>query len=164
MEAKEVYISFGSNLGEREKNIKRALELIEMDPNIIIEEISSIYETEPFGKKDQEWFLNGVVKVRTFHPPQVLLGVLQDIEKRIGRRREKKWGPRKIDLDLLLFDNECIDTKLLKIPHPYLHKRRFVLVPLAEIAQDLFHPRLKKRIEELLLETKDTCEVRRWRK
>lgn len=162
MGTNRAYISFGSNLGKREENIKNAIWLMSEDPNITIKKVSSIYETEPFGKKDQGWFLNGVLEILTKFPPYDLLMVLEDIERRLGRKRSIKWGPRTIDLDILLFGKELIETPNLKVPHPGLHQRNFVLVPLAEIAPTLIHPRLKKTIEELLLESDDMCEVRRW--
>jgi 2-amino-4-hydroxy-6-hydroxymethyldihydropteridine diphosphokinase len=162
MGTKRAYISFGSNIGDRNGNIRMALELIGEHPNIEIERVSSIYETEPFGRKDQRWFLNGVVEITTSLSPEELLIELQDIEIRLGRKREERWGPRRIDLDIILFDNLIIEGEDLKIPHPGLHNRRFVLTPLVELAPRLLHPRLNKTIEELLLEVGDRCEVKMW--
>jgi 2-amino-4-hydroxy-6-hydroxymethyldihydropteridine diphosphokinase len=157
-----VYISFGSNLGDREGNIKKVLELIKENPHIKFEKISLLYETEPVGKGDQDWFLNQVIEVSTNFAPQELLGFLMDIEDRLGRKREEQWGPRTIDLDILLFNDRVVDTPELKIPHPEIPRRNFVLVPLAEIAPEAGHPVLNKSIEELLLESPDDSEVRRW--
>jgi 2-amino-4-hydroxy-6-hydroxymethyldihydropteridine diphosphokinase len=162
MGTKRAYISFGSNIGDRNGNIRMALELIGEHPNIEIERVSSIYETEPFGRKDQRWFLNGVVEITTSLSPEELLIELQDIEIKLGRKREERWGPRRIDLDIILFDNLIIEGEDLKIPHPGLHNRRFVLTPLVELAPRLLHPRLNKTIEELLLEVGDRCEVKMW--
>jgi 2-amino-4-hydroxy-6-hydroxymethyldihydropteridine diphosphokinase len=159
----KVYISFGSNIGNRKENIKRALQLMGEHPNIKITRVSSLYETEPWGKKEQEWFLNGVVEILTSLPPKELLRVLQSIERRIGRKGEERWSQRMIDLDIILFNNLVIENEGLKIPHPLFHNRNFVLVPLFELAPKLLHPSLNKTVEEILSESKDRCEVKRWR-
>lgn len=157
----KVYISFGSNLGDREENIKKAIELIGESPEIRIEKASSFYETEPVGDKAQDWFLNGVLEIETQLLPEELLSVLQEIEKELGRMREIVHGPRTIDLDILLFNDRIVDTPRLKIPHPLMYERNFVLIPLAEIVPEARHPVLGKSIEELLLESPDESEVRR---
>lgn len=159
-----VYISIGSNLGDREGNIKKAIELIGESPGIRIGRASLLYETEPVGREDQGWFLNQVIEVSTTLSPQELLGLLGKIETTLGRTREERWGPRRIDLDILLFGDLIVDLPELKIPHPELHKRNFTLIPLAEIAPETRDPLLNRSIEDLLLECADTGEVRRWQR
>lgn len=144
----EVYIGLGSNLGDKKQNIEEALEYIKEKCEIL--KISSLYETEPVGYKDQDWFLNGVVKIGTHVGPQELLGFILLIEKRLGRVRTIKNGPRIIDLDILFYGNEIINEPNLIVPHPRLHERGFVLVPLQEVAPDLMHPIFRKTIQELL--------------
>jgi len=143
------YIGIGSNLGDRKENCLRAVRLLrENDINVLKE--SSLYETEPWGVKDQPRFINMVVMVETTKPPMELLKTLKSIESKMGRRPSKRWGPREIDLDILLYDDMIVDEEELKIPHPLLEKRDFVLVPLAEIAPNLIHPISRKTISELL--------------
>ena len=159
MVRQEIYIGLGSNLGDRLANIRKAIELMKEEGIEIMKE-SSIYETEPVGYKEQGWFLNSVVKARTQFSPQGLWKRLEKIEKLMGREREIKWGPRIIDLDILFYGNKVLNGKQLQIPHPELHKRRFVLLPLKEIAPELVHPVLNKTIGEILGELKDNSEVR----
>jgi len=127
------YLSLGSNLGEREKNLARAMEEIEKRGVRILRR-SSIYETEPVEIREQGWFLNCAIEVETDLPPQEFMNALLDIELLLGRRREIKYGPRTIDLDILLQGDTIVNTPQLTIPHPKMAERRFVLVPLAEIA------------------------------
>ena len=143
------YIGIGSNLGNRQKNCLRAVELLK-EKKIIITKRSSLYETAPWGVKDQPSFLNMAIEIQTELDPKVLLGILKDVEKKLGRKKSRKWGPRVIDLDILLVDDLISDGDDLRIPHPLMHKRDFVLRPLAEIAPDVKHPLLKLSIEELL--------------
>jgi 2-amino-4-hydroxy-6-hydroxymethyldihydropteridine diphosphokinase len=143
-----VYISIGSNLGDRESNFRTALERFKQKGMIIRSE-SSRYETEPWGVKDQPRFLNMAVEITTELSPEELLRTLKDIETEMGRNKTFKWGPRIIDLDILLFDDIILDGEDLRIPHPFMHERDFVLKPLAEIAPDVKHPVLQKRIKEL---------------
>jgi len=159
MVKREIYIGLGSNLGNRLANIRKAIELMKEEGIEIMKE-SSIYETEPVGYKEQGWFLNSVVKARTQFSPEGLWKRLEKIEKVMGREREIKWGPRIIDLDILFYGNKVLNGKQLQIPHPELHKRRFVLLPLKEIAPELVHPVLNKTIGEILGELKDNSEVR----
>jgi 2-amino-4-hydroxy-6-hydroxymethyldihydropteridine diphosphokinase len=129
------YIGLGANLGDREMSIRRAAELIGVD------RLSSIIETDPWGYEDQPRFLNAVAELRTEYPPRVLLEVLLEVEQRLGRDRTgPRYGPRKIDLDLLLYGDQSIEEPGLQVPHPRLHERLFVLEPLAELAPELRIP------------------------
>jgi 2-amino-4-hydroxy-6-hydroxymethyldihydropteridine diphosphokinase len=143
------YIGIGSNLGERKDNCDRALTLLKQK-GIKITKKSSFYETEPWGYKNQPSFLNMVIEAETELGARDLLKTLQQIEKKLGREENFKWGPRTIDLDILLFDNMTIQENDLMIPHPLMHKREFVLQPLCEISPALRHPVLRASIQELL--------------
>lgn len=151
------YIGFGSNIGDRLSFIKNALLLLSETTGIEINNISSVYETEPVGNVEQEKFLNGVVKLETHHSPQTVLNILKTIEFNVGRQHRMHWGPREIDMDVLIYGDLCLQTPELIIPHPEMHHRRFVLVPLAEIAPDLVHPVLKETIQFLLNHLEDDC-------
>ena len=155
-----VFLSLGSNLGDRLANLKRAIEKIEEPSQIMVTKVSPVYETEPVGRENQGWFLNLVLQVETSLEPFALLERFSSIEDQMGRKREKRWGSRNIDLDILLYDTRMVDSERLTIPHPRMHERRFVLVPLAQIAPKLLHPRLKKNIEELLVCCRDGSGVR----
>lgn len=154
------FLSLGSNLGDRLANLKRAIEKIEEPSQIMVTKVSPVYETEPVGRENQGWFLNLVLQVETSLEPFALLERLSSIEDQMGRKREKRWDSRNIDLDILLYDTRMVDSERLTIPHPRMHERRFVLVPLAQIAPKLLHPRLKKNIEELLVCCRDGSGVR----
>jgi 2-amino-4-hydroxy-6-hydroxymethyldihydropteridine diphosphokinase len=147
---KTVYIALGSNVGCKRDNMKQAGELIAALPGTQVIKCSSLYETAPWGKTDQEEFLNQVIAVETTLQPGELLQELQSIEIKMGRQRQEKWGPRLIDLDILLFGNEVIDDPQLTIPHPYLRERLFVLVPLAEIGAELQFPDDGATVREVL--------------
>ena len=144
------YVAFGSNLGAQEANLRKALELLE-ERGVEVVKTSSFICTEPYGVTDQPQFLNGVCEVRTSLEPLELLHTLLDIEQEMGRVRLRHWGERNIDLDLLLYEDVVMDTPELKLPHPDMQNRDFVLLPLAEIAPELVHPTLQKTISELVI-------------
>lgn len=138
------YIGLGSNLGPREKNIAAALNALQRTHGVRVEAASELYETDPVGGPDgQPKFINGAARLKTTLPPDRLLAILQQIELSLGRRPGPHWGPREIDLDLLLYDDLILSTENLTIPHPLMHERRFVLLPLTEIAPDVVHPTLQ---------------------
>ena len=144
---KVVYLSLGSNLGDRQANLRNAIgRLLELGD---VQEVSSIYETEPVDFTDQPWFLNCAVAVRTELPPRDFLKGVLALERSMGRQRTQPKGPRVIDIDILLFGAQTINTPQLSVPHPAMAQRRFVLEPLAEIAPEVAHPVLKKTVREL---------------
>lgn len=145
-----VYIGIGSNLGRRKKNCLMAVELLK-GKGVRVAKESSLYETEPWGVKDQPAFINMVIEAQTDLSPEMLLSLVKDIEYEIGRSRTRRWGPRKIDLDILLYGDMVINTPDLVIPHPYMHERQFVMRPLSEIAPDLIHPIIKKKMRDILI-------------
>jgi 2-amino-4-hydroxy-6-hydroxymethyldihydropteridine diphosphokinase len=144
---KLVYLSLGSNMGERAENLNRAISLLAGLGKVSA--VSAFYETEPVEFAAQPWFLNCAVALDTEKMPKQLLSGILDLEQQMGRRRAQKNGPRTIDIDILLFGNSIIETRGLVVPHPALHRRRFVLEPLVEIAPDVRHPVFKRTIREL---------------
>ncbi len=146
------YLSLGSNLGDRQATLDAALARLEASGHVRIERRSSLYETEPVGYRDQPWFLNQVVEIATTLAPDALLDLARSVEQDLGRVRTTSWGPRTVDIDILLYGTETVATTRLTIPHPQLVHRRFVLVPLLEIAPDLTLPngtRLRGMLDEL---------------
>ena len=144
------YLALGSNLGDKEANLRRALELVQQR-GVEVVKTSSFICTEPYGVTDQPQFLNGVCEVRTSLEPLELLQTLLEIEQEMGRVRLRHWGERNIDLDLLLYEDVVMDTPELILPHPDMQDRDFVLLPLAEIAPEIIHPTLQKTISELVI-------------
>ena len=144
-----IYIALGTNLGERLENLRAAIEAMTPDVTVLAE--SHVYETPPWGYEDQPAFLNMVVKAVTDLEPESLLKYLKQIEAELGREKSVRWGPRLIDLDILFYADLVLDTPPLVIPHPRLHERAFVLVPLADVAADYVHPVLGEFVWELLL-------------
>ena len=154
-----VYIALGTNLGQRLDNLRAAIEALTPDVRVLAE--SHVYETPPWGYEDQPAFLNMVVKVGTDLEPEPLLKFLKRLEVELGRELNFRWGPRLIDLDILFYDDLTLDTPPLVIPHPRLHERAFVLVPLADVAPDLIHPVLQQSVSDLLAEI-DTQGIARY--
>jgi 2-amino-4-hydroxy-6-hydroxymethyldihydropteridine diphosphokinase len=155
----EVYLSLGSNIGDRIRYLKRAIGKIGESDSVVIRKISPVYETDPVGNPDQPRFLNVVISIETTLKPLRLLDYLLDIEEKLGRERNEKWGPRTIDLDILLFDELITSSDRLTLPHPRMHQRKFVLVPLSQVNPNLFHPSLKKSVEDLLRLCPDQSKV-----
>ncbi|MGB8888383.1 MAG: 2-amino-4-hydroxy-6-hydroxymethyldihydropteridine diphosphokinase [Candidatus Korobacteraceae bacterium] len=145
---KTVYLSLGSNVGDRETNLRTAIEKLAELGKLVA--VSSFYETEPVDFTAQPWFLNCAVALRTRLMPKLFLAKVLAIEQQMGRRRLQPKGPRTIDIDILLFGNSIISTPQLDVPHPAMHQRRFVLEPLAEIAPDVRHPVFKRIVREML--------------
>lgn len=145
------FIGLGSNIGNKTQNLKSAIEKLK-ENQIEILNISSFYKTKPYGYTDQPEFLNAVVKIQTNLSPKELLKTLMKIERKLGRKRTIRWGPRTIDLDILFYDDLIINEKDLIIPHPDLHNREFVLKPLNEIEPEFIHPVLKKKIKQIYSE------------
>ena len=143
-----IYIALGSNLGDKEKNLKEALQRLEQK-GVEILRVSDFIQTEPYGVTNQPAFLNAVAEIRTDRSPLELLHALLQVEQDMGRKRLRHWGERNIDLDLLLYNEEIIDLPELKAPHPDMQNRDFVLGPLAQIAPEAMHPVLQKTAEEL---------------
>lgn len=149
------YIGIGSNIGDKVQQCEKAIaEILKFDHHKLLAK-SSFFKTNPIGYTSQDWFVNGVIKIETDLDPLDLLQALKAIESLLGRTETFHWGPREIDLDILLFDDKEIEMEELRIPHPLLHARQFVLIPLAEIDRGLIHPVLKKTVGKLLEDIKE---------
>jgi 2-amino-4-hydroxy-6-hydroxymethyldihydropteridine diphosphokinase len=155
-----IYLSLGSNVGDREANLRAAIAAIE-GAGVRVTRVSSLYETEPVDFLEQPWFLNCVVEGETESKPLALLRALREIEVKMGSKKLIAKGPRLLDMDILLYGEETIDKPELQVPHPRMLNRRFVLGPLAEIAPELRHPSWNGTATDLLARTPDRSEVRR---
>ena len=150
------YIGVGSNLGDKADNCRKGIAAVNRCEGCMVETQSPLYETEPVHLECQDWFVNGVARIRTDLEPETLLARLKAIEHAIGPRPgEVRFGPRALDLDILFYDDRILHTRLLEIPHPRLHQRRFVLRPLCNIAQELVHPVFGQTMQSLLSDLKD---------
>lgn len=156
------FLGLGSNKGERISYLNKAVDMIKDIKKTKIIRTSSVYETEPWGVSEQEDYLNSVIEIETPLDARSLLIELKNIEKTLGRIDSRKWAEREIDIDLLFFENEIVDEGSLKVPHPQLENRKFVLVPMNEISPDFIHPVLGKKISELLNETSDNLSVKKY--
>ncbi|WP_035106731.1 2-amino-4-hydroxy-6-hydroxymethyldihydropteridine diphosphokinase [Desulfovirgula thermocuniculi] len=152
------YIGLGSNMGDKKAGILRALEELGKTPGVALLRVAPLYRTAPVGYTDQDWFVNTVAEIDTALSPRELLAACLEIERRLGRVRGVRWGPRVIDLDLLLYGDLVVDEPDLAVPHPRMHERAFVLVPLADLAPDLVVPG-RGKVRDLLcgLDTSGVC-------
>jgi len=159
-----VFLSLGSNVENRLENLKKALKVLKKFPKIEITKTSSLYETEPWEVESPNWFLNLVLKVECKLPPLQLLDFLEESEKKLGRKSKSDNSPRTVDIDILFYNDWIFHTPRLMVPHPLLHKRRFVLVPLAEIEPELEHPQLQQDIKSILEDLDDKKQVKFYKK
>ena len=157
-----VYLSIGSNKGDKVNYLHQAVSLIANSQDIKLVRTSTFYDCEPWGNKEQDWFVNAAIEVNTTLSPKDFLLKMQNIEKQLGRTKDEsrpKWSEREIDIDIVFWDNLIINEENLKIPHPYAHKRAFVLVPLLELCPNFIHPVLKKSLLDLHEELDEPEEV-----
>jgi 2-amino-4-hydroxy-6-hydroxymethyldihydropteridine diphosphokinase len=143
-----VYLALGSNLGDRQENLKQAI--ASLSPQMDVKAKSNVYETPPWGYENQPQFLNQVVKVQTYLQPEPLLKHIKRLEVALGRKATFQNGPREIDIDILTYDDLVLNTPVLTLPHPHMHERGFVLLPMMDIAPDLVHPLIRKSVREML--------------
>jgi len=148
--AETAYIGVGSNVGKTLNNCRKAIDLINHLDDCTVAEISQFYRTEPVGATFQDWYVNGVIRIETTLGPHELLRSLLSIESDMGRVRRQKWEPRIIDLDILLYGNDVIEESDLKVPHPLMHQRRFVLMPMVQLNPGLLHPVQRRSMSELM--------------
>jgi 2-amino-4-hydroxy-6-hydroxymethyldihydropteridine diphosphokinase len=161
--AHQVYVGIGSNVGDRKENFLEALARVTKLPDTKMIKESSLYESEPLGDA-KDWYVNGAIQIETRFKPETLLLKFKNIERAMGRKKVKKrWGSRIIDLDILLYDGLILKKKKLRIPHPEIQNRKFVLVPLSEIAPQVIHPELGVTISELLININDNKKVHLYR-
>lgn len=152
----KAYLGLGSNLGNRMQNMEVAVKFLSSDRNISISRLSRIRETKPYGKLDQADFLNQVIEIETKLSATELLTACQKVEDQLKRERLEKWGPRTIDIDILFYGNEIIEQEALRIPHPDLENRSFVMEPLNELSPDFVHPVLKKSVNQIYKDLKES--------
>lgn len=155
-----IYLGLGTNLGNREKNLSLCIKELANSSEITLVQLSSVYESEPFGYYEQPNFYNMGVEIATDLNPFQLLKVIKNIEQKIGRKNTFRWGPRIIDIDILSYQNIVIDFPVLSIPHKQLHLRRFVLIPFKEMTDRYIHPKLKKNIDQMLNECSDDGQIK----
>ncbi len=157
---KGIWLLLGTNLGDRKANLEKAIYWLSQQ-DILVEEYSSIYESEPWGVTNQPWFWNIVLKIVTKKEPESLLASCLDVENKMGRVRKQKWGERLIDIDILYFNDQIINETNLQIPHPGIPERKFTLMPLIEIWPEIIHPVIKKNQSTLLTELNSSMECRK---
>lgn len=150
-------------MGDRLETFQNALQLLDRNDNIRVESSSSIYETDPVGYTDQACFLNAVIKISTSLKPEELLQVCLHIENELGRKRKIRWGPRTLDLDILLYNQENIETESLFVPHPRMQERAFVIIPLMELDRDIKLPNVNATLDDILNQIPDKEGVRLWK-
>jgi 2-amino-4-hydroxy-6-hydroxymethyldihydropteridine diphosphokinase len=155
------YLSLGSNIGDRSKNLKEAIARIEQNPECMIAAVSSFYETKPYGYAEQDNFINAVIKIETDLQLVELFNFIKNIEKEMGRLQRVKWGPRELDIDILFFNDEIRKSDELTVPHKGIIERDFVLIPLKEIAPDLIHPELVQKISDICKTIKENNIIRK---